>query len=77
MKNQPDCGCPCKFDPVVMPINERVCHRTYYVEQPVIIPCQTRVVNHYVPRPTYYYTYNHGICQRHFTFARFIIINLW
>ena len=58
MKNQPNCGCPCKFDPVVMPINERVCHRTYYVEQPVIIPCQTRVVNHYVPRPTYYYTYN-------------------
>ncbi len=53
-----NCSCPCKFDPIVLPVCERVCNRCYYVEQPIICPCQTRVVNHYIPRPTYYYTYN-------------------
>ena len=49
---------PCKCQPMVMPVQECIVNRCYYVEQPVIIPCQTRVVNHYVPRPTYYYSYN-------------------
>ncbi len=53
-----NCSCPCKFDPIVLPVCERVCNRCHYVEQPIICPCQTRIVNHYIPRPTYYYTYN-------------------
>ena len=27
--------CPCKYDPVVLPVRERVCDRYYPVEQPV------------------------------------------
>ena len=58
MKNFDKKGCPCQYDPIVLPPTERVCNRCFYVEQPIIVPCQTRVVNHYVPRPTYYYTFN-------------------
>lgn len=49
---------PCKCQPVIMPVQECVCNRCYYVEQPVIVPHNTRVVNHYVPRPVYYHTYS-------------------
>lgn len=52
------CACPCHYEPIVLPVKERVCNRVFYVEQPIIVPCLTKVVNHYVPRPTYYYTYN-------------------
>ncbi len=47
---------PCPLDPIVMP--ERVCYinRCHYVEQPVIIPVHTRIVNHYIPTPRYYTT---------------------
>ena len=58
MKNQSNCSCPCKFDPIVLPVCERVCNSCPHVEQPIIIPNQTKAVNHYIPRPTYYYTYN-------------------
>ena len=46
--------CPCKYEPIVMPVKETVCNRYYTVEQPVICPTQTRIVNHFVPRPVYY-----------------------
>ncbi len=58
--------CPCKYDPIVMPVRERVCNRYYCVEQPVICPVNTRVVNHYVPRPVYYHTYTRteeNVCE--------------
>lgn len=56
------CGCgvvptPCKCQPVIMPVQECICNRCYYVEQPVIVPHNTRVINHYIPRPVYYHTY--------------------
>lgn len=50
------CNCPCRYEPIVMPVKERVYHRYYYVEQPVICPTNTQMVNHYVPRPVYYPT---------------------
>lgn len=49
--------CPCKFDPIVMPARECIMNRCYYVEQPIICPVNTRVVNHYIPKPVYYTTY--------------------
>lgn len=49
---------PCKCQPIVMPVQECVCHRHYYVEQPVIVPHNNRIINHYIPRPTYYHTYS-------------------
>ncbi len=58
--------CPCKYDPIVMPVKERICNRYYCVEQPVICPINTRVVNHYVPRPVYYHTYTRteeNVCE--------------
>ena len=58
--------CPCKYDPIVMPVRERICNRYYCVEQPVICPVNTRVVNHYVPRPVYYHTYTRteeNVCE--------------
>ncbi len=49
--------CPCKYEPVVMPVKECVCNRYYPVEQPIICPVNKKIVNHYVPRPVYYTTY--------------------
>lgn len=47
---------PCPMEPIVMP--ERVCciNRCHYIEQPVIIPVRTRIINHYIPTPRYYTT---------------------
>lgn len=50
-------SCPCKYEPIVMPVREYVCNRYYWVEQPVICPINRKVVNHYCPRPVYYSTY--------------------
>lgn len=58
--------CPCKYEPVVMPIKECVCDRYYCVEQPVICPIQKRIVNHFVPKPVYYHTYSQceeNVCE--------------
>lgn len=58
--------CPCKYEPVVMPVRECVCNRYYCVEQPIICPVQKRIVNHYVPKPVYYHTYSQceeNICE--------------
>ena len=51
-------GCPCKYEPIVMPVREYVCNRYYYVEQPIICPINRKVVNHNCPRPVYYSTYS-------------------
>lgn len=58
--NQSGCGCPknpCKITPIVLP--QKVCcvHRYFCVEQPVIVPNHTRVINHFVPTPRYYPTF--------------------
>ncbi len=58
--------CPCKYDPVVMPVKECVCDRYFCVEQPVICPVNKRIVNHYVPKPVYYHTYSQceeNVCE--------------
>ncbi len=52
------CEAPCKCQPIVLPVQECICNRCYYVEQPIIVPHNTRVVNHYIPRPVYYHTYS-------------------
>ena len=46
-----------RLEPIVMPVQERVCNRYHTVEQPVICPINTRIVHHYVPRPVYYPSY--------------------
>ena len=46
--------CPCKYDPIVMPVRERVCNRYYCVEQPVICPVENRHVQTLVSYPRYY-----------------------
>lgn len=48
---------PCRYDPIVLPVRERVCNRYHTVEQPIICPVNTRIVHHYCPRPVYYQTY--------------------
>ena len=58
--------CPCKYEPVVMPVKECVCDRYYCVEQPIICPVQKRIVNHFVPKPVYYHTYSQceeNVCE--------------
>ncbi len=60
------CQCPCRYEPIVMPVKERVCNRYYAVEQPVICPMNTRIVNHYIPKPVYYPTYTRteeNVCE--------------
>ena len=64
--NNPNKECPCKYDPVVMPMRECVCNRYYCVEQPIICPVQKRIVNHFVPKPVYYHTYSQceeNVCE--------------
>ena len=54
------CPCqqqPCKCDPIVMPTKVCCVNRCYSVEQPIIVPVHTKIVNHYIPRPRYYTTY--------------------
>lgn len=48
---------PCRYDPIVLPVRERVCNRYHTVEQPIICPVNTRIVHHYNPRPVYYPSY--------------------
>lgn len=58
--------CPCKYEPIVMPVRECVCNRYFCVEQPVICPVNTRIVNHFVPKPVYYPSYTQteeNICE--------------
>lgn len=60
------CQCPCKYEPIVMPVKEQVCNRYFCVEQPVICPVNTRIVNHFIPKPVYYPTYTQteeNICE--------------
>lgn len=60
------CQCPCKYEPIVLPVRERICHRCFYVEQPVICPMNTKTINHFVPRPVYYPTYTQveeNVCE--------------
>ena len=52
--NTPLCAC----EPITMAPRECVVNRCIYVEQPIICPCVTRYVNHYIPRPVYYYSYS-------------------
>ncbi len=57
---------PCRYEPIVLPVREKVCNRYHCVEQPVICPVNTRIVNHYVPRPVYYPTYTRteeNVCE--------------
>ncbi len=66
MHNRCTPQCPCKYDPVVLPVREKICDRYYCVEQPVICPVNTRIVNHFVPRPVYYPTYTtteENVCE--------------
>lgn len=49
---------PCKCDPIILPVREKICNRYHTVEQPIICPVNTRIVHHYVPRPVYYPTYS-------------------
>ena len=51
-------GAPCKCQVIVMPVQECVCNRCYYVEHPIVVPHNTRIINHYVPRPVYYHTFS-------------------
>ena len=37
---------PCKYEPIVLPVRERVCNRFHTVEQPIICPVNTRIVHH-------------------------------
>ena len=46
-----------RCEPIVMPVQERVCNRYHTVEQPIICPINTRIVHHYIPKPVYYPTY--------------------
>lgn len=54
-----NCQCegPCPMEPIVLPTRVRCVNRCFPVEQPVIIPVHTRIINHYVPNPRYYTTY--------------------
>ena len=57
--NRPcNCNRPCPMDPIVMPTRVCCVNRCHYVEQPVIVPHNTRVINHYMPKPVYYHTYS-------------------
>lgn len=49
---------PCKCQVIVLPVQECICNRCHYVEQPIIVPHNTRIINHYVPKPVYYHTYS-------------------
>lgn len=58
MYSHPCCKNPTpRCEPIVMPVQEKVCNRYHTVEQPIICPINTRIVHHYVPRPVYYPTY--------------------
>lgn len=48
--------CPCKYEPIILPVREVCCNKYYPVEQPIICPVNTRVVHHFVPKPVYYHT---------------------
>ncbi len=50
------CATP-RCEPIVMPVQERVCNRYHTIEQPIICPVNTRIVHHYIPKPVYYPTY--------------------
>lgn len=58
MYYQKNCECPCKYDPIVMPTKECVYNKCVYVEQPIILPMQKKIITHYVPKPVYYRTYS-------------------
>lgn len=62
--NQAEQTCPCQkqqkpgtCEPIVLPCKVCCVNRCYPVEQPIIVPMHTKIVNHYVPRPRYYPTY--------------------
>lgn len=65
--NQNTCGCgcncpggrpcPCQVTPIVLPGQVRTVNRCYTYEQPVIVPCHTRVVNTFYPQVRYYPQY--------------------
>ena len=58
--------CPCRYEPIVLPVREYVADRYCYVEQPVICPINRKIVNHYCPRPVYYATYTQSeetVCE--------------
>lgn len=68
MYNRRPCqGCsPCKCEPIVLPVCDKVCHRCFYVEQPIIVPINTKTINHYIPKPVYYPTYTRSeenVCE--------------
>ena len=59
--NQNTCGCgcgcrpcPCQVTPIVLQPSTRTVYRSYCYEQPVIVPCHTRIVNNFYPRVRYY-----------------------
>lgn len=59
-------NCPCRYEPIVMPVREYVTDRYYWVEQPIICPINRKVINHYCPRPVYYSTYTsseENVCE--------------
>ena len=60
--NQNTCGCgcrpcPCQVTPIVLPGQVRTVTRCYTYEQPVVVPCHTRIVNTFYPRVRYYPQY--------------------
>lgn len=56
--NSNNCSCcPCKYEPIVMPVREICSDRYFWVEQPIICPINRKIINHYCPRPVYYSTY--------------------
>ncbi len=58
--NQGTCPCQkqkCPCDPIVLPVKVCCINRCYPVEQPIVVPIHTRIINHYIPRPRYYPTY--------------------
>ena len=59
-------GCPCRYEPIVLPVREYAMDRYFYVEQPIICPINRKIVNHYCPRPVYYATYTQSeetVCE--------------
>ena len=47
----------CQVTPIVLPSQVRTVTRCYTYEQPVIVPCHTRVVNTFYPHVRYYPQY--------------------
>jgi hypothetical protein len=48
---QNECGCMC--DPVYECPQERVCHRCINIDVPHVVPCNTKIINHYIYHHTF------------------------